>query len=414
MSPHPSPPAPIPGEADGIDRRAFLARCAACAIGMSAIDALPFSTGRIPGAVPFPFGPRSARAEDIFRFDTSPGGEGGIADIRAAHWESIDGGRIVCRLCPRECRVANQERGACGARANDGGVYKTLVYGRLAANHVDPVEKKPFFHIAPGSPAYSIATAGCNFQCRFCQNWEISQFRPEQVESVEAGPERIARAARDAACPFIAYTYSEPVIYYEYVRDVADQGNAAGLKSLMVSNGYIQEKALRELLPRLHAVKIDLKGFTEDFYRDVCDGTLQPVLRTLEILKETGVWFEIVVLVIPTLNDDASQMQAMCGWIARALGPDVPVHFTRFHPAYRLMDIPSTPVATLERIHGYAQDAGLRFAYIGNVPGHPAESTYCPGCGETLVRRVAYTIIEKKIRDGRCPKCAREIPGRWK
>jgi len=383
----------------GLDRRTFLARCAAAAVGYCACDAIPF---------------RAAFAQDAFDFDQSPpAAKGRLSDVRAAHWDSMEGGRVTCRLCPRECRVADQERGACGVRTNDGGVYKTLVYGQVAAVHVDPVEKKPFFHVAPGSPAYSIATAGCNIQCRFCQNWEISQFRPEQVESTSATPERIVRAARESECRFLAYTYSEPVIYYEYMRDCADAGNAAGLDSLMISNGYIQEKPLREILPRLYAVKIDLKGFTEGFYRDVCDATLKPVLQTLQILKETGKWFEIVVLVIPTLNDDEAQMRGLCTWVAETLGPDVPVHFTRFHPEYRLTNLPSTPVATLERIHGYAREAGMHFAYIGNVPGHPAESTYCPGCGTVLVRRAAYTILEMAIRDGRCPKCRRAIPGLW-
>jgi pyruvate formate lyase activating enzyme len=379
-------------------RRDFLIRCAAAAVGWSAIDAV--SVG-------------NALAEDTLDPGSGTRGPGHVSDVRAAHWEPGADGGVICRLCPRECHVAPGDRGACGVRENDAGVYKTLVYGEVVASHVDPVEKKPFFHVAPGAEAFSIATAGCNLHCRFCQNWEISQFHPEEIAGVSATPERIVSAARESDVRYIAFTYNEPIIFYEFVRDVAEAGNAAGMRSLMISNGYIQEGPLREQAARLHAIKIDLKGFTEDYYRDVCGATLAPVLRTLQVLKETGTWFEIVVLVIPTLNDDESQMRAMCKWVADTLGPDVPMHFSRFHPAYRLMNIPSTPVATLERILRYAKDAGVRYAYLGNVPGHPAESTYCPSCGETLVKRVAYTVLEVKIKEGRCPKCRTVIPGRW-
>jgi pyruvate formate lyase activating enzyme len=379
------------------DRRTFLARCAGCAaaFGLAPLLASP------------------ARAEDVFEFEKPDSAVGGASNVRASWWDAMPDGRVTCRLCPRECRVADQERGTCGVRANEGGVYKTLVHSRVAAVHVDPVEKKPFFHVAPGSVAYSLATAGCNMQCRFCQNWELSQFRPEQVPSVEAAPERIVAAARASGAPFIAYTYSEPVIFFEYMRDIADAGLAAGIRSLVISNGYIQEKPLRDLLTRVAAVKIDLKGFTEEYYRDICDAQLKPVLETLKVLDESDVWFEIVVLVVPTLNDDETSMRGLCDWVAENLGPEVPVHFTRFHPSYRLQNLPVTPVMTLERIHGYARAAGLSYAYIGNVPGHAAENTVCPGCGKVLVLRSAYTVLDMAIKDGRCPSCARVIPGLW-
>lgn len=386
----------------GIDRRLFLARCAAATAGYCAIDALPIPRSGWGGA----------RAEDPFLFE-KPKGEIGLSDVRAMHWESMPDGRVICRLCPRECRVADRERGYCGVRENFGGIYKTLVHSRICAVHTDPVEKKPLFHVMPGANAFSLATAGCNIQCRFCQNWEISQFRPEQVESIVAPPDQVVAAARRAGAPLIAFTYSEPVIFYEYMLDIAKAGNPAGLKSLMISNGYIQEKPLRELLPHLGAVKIDLKGFTESFYGDVCDGELKPVLRTLEILRETGTWFEVVVLVIPTLNDDELQMKGLCAWVAEKLGPEVPIHFTRYHPAYRIQNIPSTPVATLERVLGYAKTAGLKFAYLGNVPGHPAESTYCPGCGARLIHRTGYTVLANALKEGRCGNCAGAIPGVW-
>ncbi len=387
-------------------RRAFLTRCGAAAVGaagLCAIESLPHC-GRFP---------RAASAEDVFDFAPSGGGDAGVSDCPAAHWDPQEGGRVICRLCPRECRVADRERGYCGVRENIGGQYRTLVHSRVSAVHVDPVEKKPFFHVRPGSPAFSLATPGCNLQCKYCQNWEISQFRPEQVPSAEAAPEQVIAAALRAGAPFVAFTYAEPVIFWEYARDIADAGNARGLRSLMISNGYIQEKPLREIVSRLAAVKIDLKGFSESFYKDVTDGELKPVLRTLEILKETGIWFEIVVLVVPTLNDDEESMRGLCAFVAEKLGPDVPLHFTRFHPAYRLQNLPPTPVSTLERVHGYARDAGLRFAYLGNVPGHPGESTYCPQCGAAVVRRSGYTILENTLEDGACPKCRRTIPGLW-
>ncbi|MBM3286570.1 MAG: AmmeMemoRadiSam system radical SAM enzyme [Candidatus Eisenbacteria bacterium] len=386
-----------------LGRRGFLARCATAAGGLCALDPLPHSDQL----------PRPALGQGLFDFAPAEDGEREVSDAPADYWDSLSGDRAVCRLCPRECRVADQERGTCGVRMNVGGKYRTLVHSRVCAAHIDPVEKKPFFHVLPGAKAFSIATAGCNIQCRYCQNWEISQFRPEQIPSVEVPPARVIETARGSSCPFVAFTYSEPVVFWEYVRDVADAGNARGVRSLVISNGYIQEKPLRDLLPRLSGVKIDLKGFTESFYRDVCDGELKPVLRTLEILKETGIWFEIVVLVVPTLNDDEGSMRGLCEWVARTLGPEVPLHFTRFHPMYRLQNLPSTPIGTLERIHGYAREAGLHFAYVGNAPGHPAESTYCPGCGKTLIKRVGYTIMETALKGGSCSSCGRAIPGLW-
>jgi pyruvate formate lyase activating enzyme len=355
------------------------------------------------------------RGEQGFEFEFAPEGSrpAGLSMVRAEHWEAQAGGRIVCRLCPRECRVADAERGSCGVRTNDGGIYKTLVHSRVCAVHRDPIEKKPFFHVLPGVEAFSIATAGCNIQCRFCQNWEISQFRPEQVPSVEATPAQVVAAADRAGCPLIAFTYSEPVVFWEYARDVADAARGAGIRCVMVSNGYIQEKPLREIAPRLQAIKIDLKGFTEDFYRDTCDARLAPVLRSLEVLKETGTWFEIVNLVVPTLNDGDDAMKRLCAWVVERLGPETPIHFTRFQPAYRLTNLPPTPAATLERCHRHAREAGLVFAYVGNLPGHPAESTVCPGCGDVLIRRSSYTILENRLDAGRCPRCARAIPGVW-
>jgi len=320
---------------------------------------------------------------------------------------------IECELCPRKCLVGDRERGYCGARENIDGSYYTLVYGTPCSANVDPIEKKPFFHFHPGSAAFSIATAGCNLNCKFCQNWQISQFRPEQIRSMDLPPSDVIGQAIKYNCRSIAYTYSEPVIFYEYMRDTAEAGAERDIQSVMISAGYIQPEPLRKLLPHLHAVKIDLKSYRENYYRDICGGQLQPVLDTLVILKDSGIWFEIVYLMVPTLNDARAEIEDLCGWIAKELGPDVPVHFTRFYPNYLLKDLPPTPVENLETAYDIARDKGLNFPYIGNVYGHDGENTYCPGCGEILIKRTGFRIDKSSLDDGACAKCRRTIPGRW-
>lgn len=333
---------------------------------------------------------------------------------REASWyRRLPDRRVECQLCPRACQVADQERGGCGVRENRGGVYYTLVHSQPCTVHLDPIEKKPFFHVLPGARALSWATAGCNVECKFCQNWEISQFRPEQVASTWLPPEELARQARAAGAPLLAATYSEPVVFWEYVRDTAVAARAVGVRSTVVTNGYIAETPLKEVLPHLAAVKVDLKSFREAFYRDVLRGELKPVLRTLEVIRAAGVWLEIVVLLIPTLNDAESEVRELARWVVAHLGRDVPVHFTRFHPTYRLTNLPPTPVATLERAHAAARAEGLRFVYLGNLPGHPAENTVCPDCGALLIRRTGFVVRENHLRRGACPTCNRAVPGVW-
>ena len=331
----------------------------------------------------------------------------------ALHWESAGERRVKCLLCPRECTVADRERGTCGVRENDGGKYYTLVHSNPCALHNDPIEKKPLFHFRPGVKALSLATAGCNIECRFCQNWEISQFRPEQVRSVEASPEEIVRRARGLGSGAIAFTYSEPVVFYEYMRDICTAAEGTGIGRVMISNGYIKEKPFKELLGVLDGVKIDFKAFSESFYKDVCSAHLRPVLDSLVRVREAGVWLELVMLVIPTLNDSERELEAMSKWIVQRLGPDVPVHFTRFHGMYKLKNLPPTPVKTLERAREVAMNEGIRFAYAGNVPGHPGENTYCHSCKKTLITRSGYRIEENRIADGKCPDCETPVPGRW-
>jgi len=333
---------------------------------------------------------------------------------REASWyKKLEEGRVECQLCPQKCTVADMERGMCGVRENRGGTYYTLVHGLACAVHVDPIEKKPFFHVMPGEKALSFSTAGCNVECKFCQNWELSQFRPEQVEAYDLPPKAMVATAKRTGARLTAATYGEPVVFWEYVRDAAAAANAAGLKPTVVSNGFIQEQALRDVAPSLSAIKVDLKSFRDRFYREQIRGELAPVLKSLEIIRELGVWLEIVVLLVPTLNDSAAEIRDLSAWVKKTLGPDVPVHFTRFHPTYRLTDLPPTPVATLERAWEIGRSAGLNYVYLGNVPGHPGENTTCPGCEEILIRRVGFRVIENHLVNGACAACSRKIPGVW-
>ncbi|MFI5165343.1 MAG: AmmeMemoRadiSam system radical SAM enzyme [Thermoanaerobaculales bacterium] len=333
---------------------------------------------------------------------------------REASWyKRLPENRVECQLCPRGCQVADAERGGCGVRENRGGTYYTLVHGLACTVHLDPIEKKPFFHLLPGAQALSYATAGCNVECKFCQNWEISQFRPEQVRAQYLPPETLAAAAKRATVPLLSATYSEPVVFWEYVRDTSIAGRAAGLRSTVVSNGFIQEQPLKDVLPHLAAMKVDLKSFREAFYRDVVRGELKPVLKAIETIKASGTWLEIVVLLITGLNDSEDEVRDLSRWVKASLGPDVPVHLTRFHPMYRLTNLPPTPMATIERAWEIAKAEGLHFAYLGNVPGHPGESTTCPGCGARLIRRVGFEVLENRLASGACPDCKRSIPGVW-
>jgi pyruvate formate lyase activating enzyme len=309
--------------------------------------------------------------------------------------------------------IDHRERGYCGVRENREGVYYTLVHSRPCTFHADPIEKKPFFHFLPSTLAFSLATAGCNVNCKFCQNWDISQSRPEQLPGEYTPPEEVARLARRNSCTSIAYTYSEPVVFYEYAVDSAEAGRAAGLRNVVVTGGYIKPEPLREMCDCVDAIKVDLKAFTEEFYREIVGGELRPVLDGLVAIRKSGVWSEIVYLVVPTLNDKDEELRGLCRWIRSELGRDVPLHFTRFHPQYLLTNLPPTPVPTLERAKAIADAEGLRYVYVGNVPGHPAESTFCPRCGESVLIRAGFFVRENRLRDGRCERCGEPIPGVW-
>ncbi len=333
--------------------------------------------------------------------------------VEVMFYRNLEGDKVECEVCPRRCRIADQERGFCGNKENRGGRYYTLVHSKPCAVQVDPIEKKPFFHFLPGSLAFSIAAAGCNMECQFCQNWQIAQFRPEQVRSVFLPPEEVARRAKEASCQSIAYTYSEPVSFYEYMFDTAVAAKNKGIRSVVVTNGYINEEPLKRLCDHVAAVKVDFKAFTEKFYKEICRGELKPVKETLVRLNRWKIWTEIVVLVVPGQNDQPGETRDMARWIREELSPDVPVHFTRFHPAYRMQDLPPTPVNTLERCASIAEEEGLRFVYIGNVPGHPRENTRCPGCGQVVISRKGFWIQSQNLREGKCGSCGVPIPGIW-
>ena len=332
----------------------------------------------------------------------------------ARWWKATTNGRVECALCPRSCRVADRERGACGVRENRDGRYYTLVHSRACSLHLDPIEKKPFYHLLPGTQALSLAAPGCNIECKFCQNWQIAQVRPEQLHTTHLAPKELVRLARRRGAPSIACTYTEPVVWAEYVDDIAVAAKTAGLRTLLVSNAYIQSEALAELLPHLGAIKVDLKAMRERFYRESCAGSLQEVLDALRQIHKAGCWLEIVMLVIPTLNDSREELRDLARFVRDELSPEVPVHFTRFHPAYRLQNLPRTPITTLELAREIALGEGLHYAYIGNVPGHPGNHTYCPSCGELLIRRLGLALAEMRLINGACPICSHAIPGLWR
>lgn len=336
-----------------------------------------------------------------------------LSKVEARYYEKLPDREIKCTLCPRYCHLGDKERGYCGVRENDGGTYYTLVYGKACAVNVDPIEKKPFFHFLPGTLAFSLATAGCNVNCKFCQNWQISQVRPEQVEAFDLPPEAVALAAQRNNCPSIAYTYTEPVIFFEYMVDSSIASRKLRLKNVVITGGHINPEPLEELIQVVDAIKVDLKSFSEAFYKEYVHGELKPVLEAIKLIHQKKIWLEIVYLVIPTLNDQEPMIRQMCRWLLKEIGPDVPLHFSRFHPMYLLKNLPPTPISTLEKLHSIARAEGLRYVYIGNVPGHKAESTYCPFCGQLVLERVGYQVEKIELRNGRCRYCNALIPGIW-
>ncbi|MDU0460551.1 MAG: AmmeMemoRadiSam system radical SAM enzyme [Geobacteraceae bacterium] len=323
-----------------------------------------------------------------------------------------EGGRVRCGLCRFRCLIGNGERGICSVRENREGVLYSLNYGRLCAEHVDPIEKKPLFHVMPGSRSYSIASVGCNFRCRHCQNYSISQVeRNAPIRGEQATPQEVVQRALDSDCSSISYTYTEPTIFFEFACETARLARQAGLKNIFVTNGYISREALEEIAPFLDAANIDLKGFTEEFYRDIVHAQLAQVLESIVEYRRLGIWIELTTLIIPGLNDSDAELRETAGFIVNKLGPDTPWHVSQFYPTYKLTDRPRTPVSTLRKAREIGLAAGLRYVYEGNVPGEGGENTSCPSCKNLLIKRYGYIIESERIRNGACPDCGAAIAG---
>ena len=331
----------------------------------------------------------------------------------ARYWRALDRKAVQCQLCFRNCPIPEGGRGYCSVRENRDGVLFSLVYGRAAGTQVDPVELEPIYHMLPGHRNLALYTAGCNFMCSFCHNWHVATKRPEEIDAVALSPLEVVELAVERNCQSISCTINEPTVFYEYMVDVAQRAQQEGLRTLFHTNGAINPEPLRALLSHMDAVCVDLKAFTADFYEQTSFSELKPVLTALQIMKEEGVWFEITNLIIPTLNDDLEGIGEMAVWIREELGTDVPVHFSRFFPAYKLTRLPPTPIETLEGAAEIASQAGLEYVTIGNVPGHEANSTFCPQCGQLLIERVHYQVISNRMADGTCPSCGHQIPGIW-
>ncbi|MBN1938824.1 MAG: AmmeMemoRadiSam system radical SAM enzyme [Candidatus Aminicenantes bacterium] len=352
----------------------------------------------------------SGRAAGGGTGDPRPAAETG--EKEASHYAATPRG-VKCLICPNECTLKEGEVSDCHNRVARGGKLYTMAYGNPCAVHIDPVEKKPLLHFHPGSLAFSIATAGCNFACLNCQNWEISQASPRETRNVSAGPEAVVASASRENCRSIAYTYSEPVTFFEYMRDTAVLARARGIQNIMVSNGYINRAPLLEICRVVDAANIDLKSFDPGIHLKLTAGKIEPVLETLKTIKAEGVWLEITNLIIPGWTDDFKMIGDMCDWLMREGFAEVPLHFSRFQPLHKLTRLPPTPVPTLVRAKEIAVKAGLKFVYIGNVPGLGGEDTFCPGCKTRLLRRRGFAVSDNILKDGKCPKCAMPIPGRW-
>jgi pyruvate formate lyase activating enzyme len=324
--------------------------------------------------------------------------------------------KVQCELCPKLCLIQPGQSGECRVRINIDGVLHTVVYGYPCSINIDPIEKKPVFHFLPGSRILSLATVGCNLHCKNCQNWEISQANPEEgtVPAYNCPPERLVAEANKYQCPSIAYTYTDPVVYYEYTYDTAKLAKEAGIRNVLVTAAYINEQPWKDLLEHVDVARIDLKAITEDFYREVCSGTLKPVQNALILAKAAGAHVEVTNLVIPTLNDKPEEIRQLARWVKVNLGGETPLHFSGFYPRYKMLHLPPTSLKMLETARQIGMSEGLDYVYIGNVASREGQNTYCPGCNKLLIERSGYTILQNRLRQGRCPDCSKEIYGVWK
>lgn len=348
-----------------------------------------------------------SRAAELVRVVTAPRRE-------ARHYVKLGDGRgtVRCLLCPRRCTIPAGGSGFCRARRNDGGTLLALGYALPCALHVDPIEKKPFYNFYPGSRSFSLACAGCNLRCKYCQNWEISQRSPLETQNYPTPVATLPARTKERGARSIAFSYTEPTTFYEYLLDAARGARSQGILAVYHSNGFINPEPLRELSPHLDGANIDLKGFSDEFYRSVCEGELAPVLASLKMLREGNVWLEITNLVIPGYNDAPDTIRGMCRWIRSNLGAETPLHFSRFFPLYRMQTVPPTPVRSLERAREIARQEGLVYVYLGNVPGHDGNNTTCPKCRRVVIRRAGFSLLEMRMQGDRCGGCGARIAGR--
>ncbi|MFA7001163.1 MAG: AmmeMemoRadiSam system radical SAM enzyme [Candidatus Omnitrophota bacterium] len=340
-------------------------------------------------------------------FEEQPGTE-----HLAMYYDKLPNRMVQCRLCPNRCMLAPGQFGTCKARKNIGGDLYSMVYGKIASAHVDPIEKKPFFHVLPGSKAFSIATTGCNMHCLFCQNWELSQAFPHEVPSIPMTPAQVVEEAARSGSRSIAFTYNEPVINYEFMLETARIARSRGIKSIVISAGYINPEPLAELLRTVDAYKVDFKAFREEFYQKLTGGHLADVLETMQLIHKSGVWLEVLNLLVPGENDSEAEIRELSRWIRENLGPDVPLHFSRHFPQYKLRNLPPTPIETVLRARAIAREEGLRYVYTGNVAFPEGEATLCPGSGQKVIERIAHAVISNNLKNGECAD-GEKIPGIW-
>ena len=322
--------------------------------------------------------------------------------------------KVQCELCPKRCLIKPGQSGECRVRINIDGTLRTVVYGFACSVNIDPVEKKPFFHFLPGTKTLSLATVGCNLHCKNCQNWEISQANPEDSEAALCPPEKLVELTKSNGCPSLSYTYTDPVIFYEYTYDTAKLAREAELRNLLITAGYINEEPWKQLLKYVDAARIDLKSISDDFYREVCSATLKPVQDAMVAAKASGVHLEVINLIIPTLNDKPEQIRSLARWVRSNLGGETPLHFSRFFPQYKMRHLPPTSLETLDIAREIAISEGLDYVYIGNIVSQTGQNTYCPGCKNLLIERSGYTILKNQLKDGYCPACGTKIYGVWK
>ncbi len=376
--------------------KSALGACSLCAAGLAA------ASSRVMAQTAPPANDQPQTARMGF---TSPS--------EASWFSSVNNSEIECALCPNGCRLKPGQRSVCRVRENRDGQGYTLAHSNPALIQEDPVERKPFFHVLPGTRALSISTTGCNLKCKFCEVWDMALVDPEDVHAYDMPPEAVVKHALAAGLKSLSYAFGEPVIFYEYMKKTSEKAREQGLFNLMHTAAYINPEPLKELCSTIDAVNVDLKSFDEKFYREVVGGELLLVLDSLKTIREKGLHLEITTIVIPTLNDDMEMISEMCSWIKTELGPDVPLHLARFYPLYQLSGLPRTPVSTLDQARETALQAGLNHVYVSRVTGHEGENTFCPGCGEKIINRVGFIIDSMNMQEGKCSHCSREISGIW-